>query len=197
MEEQAPWGGYILGIESSSGLQPGGPPVIGGLTSSVFRTGDTVRLDGKRGVVDLDQVQETRVVTSFLERDDGRILLLRRSSAVGSFQGRWAGVSGFLEDPTTEGQARREIREETGIVDSELTLACTGRIVYARDGGRVFSIAPFRFLVRDPMVHLDWEHSEFAWIIPGELERYSTVPQLDRVWRAVTTSPRERPRPNP
>ncbi|ELK44964.1 translation initiation factor aIF-2B subunit alpha, partial [Haloferax sp. BAB-2207] len=39
------------------------------------------------------------VVTVFL-RHDGRVLLTRRSDAVGTYQGRWAGVSGYVEgDP--------------------------------------------------------------------------------------------------
>jgi len=56
---------------------------------------------------------EKRVVTCFLE-SDGEILILRRSRQVGSYQGKWAGVSGFIET-TADEQALVEIEEETGL----------------------------------------------------------------------------------
>ncbi|HYK92894.1 MAG TPA: NUDIX domain-containing protein [Thermoplasmata archaeon] len=189
------WAGYILGLQRTVSTLVA--PTVGGLPCDVFRDADRVRVNGSTGIVELEGVREIRVVTSFLERADGRILLLRRSSAVGSYQGRWAGVSGFLEDPTAEEQARREILEETGVGSSELDLRASGRTVYARDGDRIFSIDPFRFRVADPVIRLDWEHTEFAWIAPDELGRFPTVPQLDRAWRAVAGTTERADRPNP
>ena len=55
-------------------------------------------------------MQRREVVTAFLRRDD-KLLLLRRSAAVGSYRGRWSAVSGYLEDPTPQAQARRETLE--------------------------------------------------------------------------------------
>jgi 8-oxo-dGTP diphosphatase len=45
-------------------------------------------------------LQEKKVVTCFLE-SNGAILILRRSELVGSYQGRWAGVSGYIEQENT------------------------------------------------------------------------------------------------
>lgn len=160
-------------------------PVVGGLDPDLFRTGERVELDGHHGRVDLGTVEEVRVVTSFLERSDGTILLLRRSDKVGSFQGRWAAVSGFLEDPDPEQQARREIREETGIGSADLGRVVIGRRVYARDGDRVFTVHPFRFRVGHVNVRLDWEHTEAEWVRPTEIAARSTVPKLLDAWRAV------------
>jgi len=42
-------------------------------------------------------MEEKHVVTSFLEYDN-KILILRRSQAVGTYQGKWAGVSGYIEE---------------------------------------------------------------------------------------------------
>jgi ADP-ribose pyrophosphatase YjhB (NUDIX family) len=159
--------------------------VVGGIDLDVVRAGEMVRLDGTAGTVDLAAVEEVEVVTSFLERPDGMVLLLRRSEKVGSFQGRWAGVSGFLEDPTPEGQARREVLEETGIDPASLRLAATGRRVYARHEMTVFSVHPFRFLVPDVEIRIDWEHTDFEWVEPVEIARRETVPKLDRVWQTV------------
>jgi len=46
-------------------------------------------------------MQEAKVVTCFLLRRAAagdEVLLLRRSQKVGTYRGRWAGVSGYLEE---------------------------------------------------------------------------------------------------
>jgi 8-oxo-dGTP diphosphatase len=161
-------------------------PVVADIGGDLVRDGEPVRVDGAAGTVEVNGVQEIRVVTSILERPDGRILLLRRSERVGSFRGRWAGVSGYLEEATAEAQAYKEIREETGIDATGLALVARGRKVFARDGDRVFVVHPFRFRVRGSDVQLDWEHTESAWVDPAELSRRDVVPKLERVWRNVS-----------
>ncbi len=55
------------------------------------------------------------VVTVFVSHHR-RILLLRRSDRVGSYRGRWAGISGYVEqneDPLR--RAVKEISEEVGL----------------------------------------------------------------------------------
>jgi len=167
----------------------GGPasdvPVVGGIDLDVLREGETVEVNGSKGTVRILGSEEVEVVTAILERDDGRILLLERSSRVGSFQGRWAGVSGYLEDPTPLEQAYREILEETGIERDDLTLRSTGSPVLARDGRQVFVVHPYRFRVRKTELTLDWEHVRAEWVEPTEIRRRLTVPKLDRVWEAV------------
>ena len=166
-------------------------PIVGGLDADVFLPDDRLTVDGDRGTVEIAGVGETEVVTAFLERSDGKILLLRRSQKVGSFRGRWAGVSGYLEDPTPEGQAVREIGEETGLPAGAVALRRAGRVVYARDGPRLWAVHPFRFRVDRPDVTIDWEHTEFEWVAPSEIERRPVVPKLDRAWAAVAPGPDE------
>jgi 8-oxo-dGTP diphosphatase len=164
-------------------------PIVSGLEGDLFLPAEVVRVDGGSGTVDLVEATMVEVVTAFLRDEAGRILILRRSPKVGSFQGRWAAVSGFLEEPTPVEQAITEIREETGIPRESLKLvAQVERPVYARDGGRVFTVHPFLFQVDRPTVQLDWEHDECRWILPSELGSYPTVPKLDRVWQAVSGS---------
>jgi 8-oxo-dGTP pyrophosphatase MutT (NUDIX family) len=188
---RAGWLGITTAVTLPKDRAPlgAGPPAVAEIDLDVLRGGETVRLDGGAGWVELPGVEEVEVVTSFLERPDGRILLLRRSDKVGSFRGRWAGVSGYLEDATPEAQARREIREETGIGTPGVRLVSAGRPVYARDSSTVFTVHPFRFQVGDVRVAIDWEHTEFEWVDPGEIDRRATVPKLDRVWRAVAPGP--------
>lgn len=190
----APWdvAGAVLGATPPEPLRPPPFPVVGGLPPDLFVEGDVVEVDGDRGSATIEGVAESHVVTAFVERPDGRILLLRRSEAVGSFRGRWAGVSGFLEDPTPEGQAIRELREETGLDLGSTGPVATGPLVYARDGPRIWTVHPFRFRIDRGEVRLDWEHTEFEWVDPGEIARRPTVPHLDRAWAAVAPVPGER-----
>jgi 8-oxo-dGTP pyrophosphatase MutT (NUDIX family) len=167
-------------------------PVVGDLPGDLFREGEDVELDGDRGTVSVPGLRRVEVVTAFLERPDGKVLLLRRSDRVGSFRGRWAGVSGYLEDPTAELQAIREIGEETGIEPGDLSLERSGRCVYARDDATVYAVHPFRFRTRRSDVRLDWEHTESAWVAPSEIGDRPAVPNLERAWRAVAPPPVEK-----
>ncbi|HKN07205.1 MAG TPA: NUDIX domain-containing protein [Thermoplasmata archaeon] len=178
----------LYGVPAVSGTSVA-VPTIARVDPDVVREGETVEIDGTLGRFRIEGVEEVEVVTSFLERADGRILLLERSDKVGSFRGHWAGVSGYLEDPSPLRQAFREILEETGLSAEDLELMGEGDPVLARDGARVFVVHPFRFRVRRTEVRLDWEHRRAEWVEPGEIGRRRTVPKLDRVWDAVSAAP--------
>jgi 8-oxo-dGTP diphosphatase len=125
-------------------------------------------------------VKETHVVTCFVMDQSGRLLLLRRSGQVGSYQGRWAGVSGYLEAQPEE-QAYTELSEEVGLSHDDVTLETMGEALEIEDPAmdRKWVIHPFRFILRDPRkVRLDWEHTESAWIDPSEMNTFLTVPGL-------------------
>lgn len=188
-----PYAGVILFERPRSSLELGAPAVCG-VERDLLAENDLVELDGGAGTVDLPEVEAVEVVTAFLERGDGRILLLRRSERVGSFQGRWAGVSGFLAGAVPREQALREIEEECGLRPEVVHPVRQGVPVYARHGGRVFVVHPFRFRTDDERIRLDWEHTEFRWIRPEELGEFDTVPKLDRAWASVSSSegPRQR-----
>jgi 8-oxo-dGTP pyrophosphatase MutT (NUDIX family) len=128
--------------------------------------------------------ERKEVVTCFLlkrslEAGD-QILLLRRSLEVGSYQERWAGVSGYLEaDPLA--QAYREIAEEVGLSGDEVHLLRTGEPLSVDDEQeeRYWLVHPFLFEVLRPEgLHIDWEHTEAKWVAPKDLAEYATVPKL-------------------
>jgi 8-oxo-dGTP pyrophosphatase MutT (NUDIX family) len=167
----------------------GDVPAVAGVDIDLFREGDLVEVDGTAGDVVLPGVRETHVVTAFVARDDGRILLLRRSEKVGSFQGHWAAVSGYLEDPTPRQQALREVHEETGLSPDDVSVEREGVPVYARGGDQIFVVHPFLLRTRREEVRIDWEHTEFEWVTPAEIGRRPTVPKLDRAWTAVAPRP--------
>jgi len=164
-------------------------PTIARIDPDILREGETVEVNGTLGVLRIEGVEEVGVVTSFLESSDGRILLLERSEKVGSFQGHWAGVSGFLEAASPLEQAFREILEETGLTANDLELLSEGAPVLSRDGSHVFVVHPYRFRARRTEVRLDWEHTRAEWVDPSEIRRRPTVPKLDRAWESVAAAP--------
>ena len=129
---------------------------------------------------DTKPIEEKHVVTCFLEYKS-KILILRRSSKVGSYQGKWAGVSGYMETDELE-QAFTEIKEETGLNRNEVELRSKGKLLKIVDHnlGRRWVIHPFLFYVKLPgKIKIDWEHDEMKWIKPEELIDYDTVPGLN------------------
>ncbi|OGN89744.1 MAG: NUDIX pyrophosphatase [Chloroflexi bacterium RBG_13_46_14] len=133
-----------------------------------------------------DNLEEKHVVTCFLE-SGGRILLLRRSRQVGSYQGKWAGVSGYVESPPDK-QAVIEINEETGLDTDDIELLKTGEALEIDDDemGTRWIVHPFLFHVKTPeKVKIDWEHKEYKWIEPGDIDKYDTVPGLKNTLERV------------
>ncbi|MEN6390565.1 MAG: NUDIX domain-containing protein [Syntrophomonas sp.] len=131
---------------------------------------------------------ETHVVTCFLEYQ-GKILLLKRSSRVGSYQQKWAGISGYLEEGVSPGeQALLEIGEETALQEGQVVLMREGEPLPVADAAlkRTWVVHPLRFQVKDPAgFHIDWEHSEYRWIGPEDIPKYDTVPGLYQAWQGV------------
>jgi len=124
-----------------------------------------------------NELPEKHVVTCFLECD-ARILILRRSEMVGSFQGRWAGVSGYVEK-TADEQTLIEIEEETGLRREDLELVRKGDPLEAEDEGIKWVVHPYLFRIKERnKVKIDWEHNKIRWIKPGDIDNYETVPML-------------------
>ncbi|NGM70288.1 NUDIX domain-containing protein [Natronolimnobius sp. AArcel1] len=133
---------------------------------------------------------ETHVVTAFC-RHRGEVLLLRRSDAVGTYQGQWGGVSGFAEGNPDE-QVRVELREETGLEDDAVSLVRSGRLVRFEDDaledGREWVVHPYLFdvTVDDPEIELSDEHDAFEWVSPtAALEGVDPdIPTVPELWTA-------------
>ena len=123
------------------------------------------------------RLPEKHVVTCFLEYD-AKILILRRSEMVGSFQGRWAGVSGYVET-TADEQALIEIEEETGLCPEDIELLRKGNLLEAENEGIKWMVHPYLFRIKErDKVRIDWEHNEKRWIKPRDIDNYQTVPKL-------------------
>lgn len=158
-------------------------PLVDSVDTACLRTGDRIGVDGDRGTVDLPDVKAIPVVTSVLW-NRGRILIVRRSDAVGSFRGRWSAISGFIEGrEEPKARALQEIREETGL--RGVPLRAAGRPILARDRGTIYVVYPFRFDAPTRRIRLDWENVAHRWIRPEEIDRLETVPRLKDVVASV------------
>ena len=136
-------------------------------------------------------LEERQVVTSFLESDN-EILILLRSEHVSTYKGRWAGVSGSIDEgKTADEQALREIEEETGLSREDIELLRKGEPLLIDDEKLGFRkvVHPYLFHIKDRgKIKIDWEHKEARWIKPEDMDSYETVPRLKETLARVYKS---------
>lgn len=132
------------------------------------------------------------VVTCLLVNDDGDLLILKRSNRVRTYKGLWGGVAGYIEENEEPYEAAlKEIREEAGLEKEDVTLVKQLKVVKFTDfyeGLRYdWEVFPFLFKTeKKSKIHIDWEHSEYRWITPTEIEKVDTVPHFrDIVFRVL------------
>ena len=124
---------------------------------------------------------EIHAVTSFLESEN-EILILLRSERVSTYAGKWAGISGALDnDNTADEQAIVEIEEETGLSREDIKLIKKGEPLIFDDMNLKVRkvIYPYLFHIeaRDK-IKIDWEHKQLKWIKPEDIDKYDTMPRL-------------------
>jgi translation initiation factor 2B subunit (eIF-2B alpha/beta/delta family) len=130
-------------------------------------------------------MDETHVVTAFL-REGTDVLLTRRSDAVGTYQGRWAGVSGYAEgDP--DAQVLVEIREETGLDADAVDLVRAGDPLDVHDeaANRHWVVHPYLFDATTRDVTPNEELSTVTWAPPTAIRERDTVPGLWAAYERV------------
>ena len=129
-------------------------------------------------------MRSTRIVTSFIKYND-QILILKRSEKVRSMKGLWSGVNGIIENNENPiDRAKIEIFEEVGIKEKEIRLVKKlekMKIQSQQYKNHEWEIFPFLFETNNENVELNWENSEFKWILPKELKNYQTVPSLEKI----------------
>ena len=130
----------------------------------------------------------TKIVTSFI-KDNEKLLILKRSNKVKTMKGLWAGVSGIIEnDEEPLKRAKIEIFEEAGITEEKIKLIKAVeemKVNSPQYENHEWEIFPFLFETKNPTIKLNWENSEFKWINVDELEKYETVPNLQKVFLSL------------
>lgn len=162
-----------------------GMSAVSGIARDYFRPGDTVVVSGSEGSVEMNNVC-AREVVSCLVQSGGKTLILKRSEAVGSWQGKWAAVSGYIEEGETPAEtAFKEIREELSVENA--TMLRKGQPIVTRKEGIVWISHPFLFELKrnSSDIRIDWEHTDFRWITLSELPSFDTVPGLERMLTAL------------
>jgi 8-oxo-dGTP diphosphatase len=116
-------------------------------------------------------------VKGIIRRDDGKILVLKRSNKDDHKPGVWETVGGGMDREETPQEAlAREIREETGLTVK------VGRpfnvFTFKKDTGEYKVGITFLCDFTGGEVVLSDEHSEYAWINPEEFASLESVPSL-------------------
>ncbi len=151
-------------------------PMVDSIPIDIFEQGDRIRIDGKTGEVEIPEVVQKDTVTVYLFNGE-KLLLLKRSDKVNSYQGKYSAVSGHIEKGESPSEAGiREIREETGITD--VKIKTEGKPFPVRWKNIVFNVHPIIAITSSSDVKLNWENSEFRWINPEEIGNFQTVPKL-------------------
>src|SRR5687767_3775690 len=72
------------------------------------------------GRIDYSHAETALVVTCFVKFQE-KILLLKRSDKVRTYQGQWNTVAGYIDEPKPlREKVREELREELGISDEDV-----------------------------------------------------------------------------
>jgi len=126
----------------------------------------------------------TKIVTSFI-KNDGKVLLLKRSDKVKTMKGLWAGVSGIIEyNEIPLNRAKIEIFEEVGLKEDQIKILKSlneMRITSPQYKNHEWIVYPFLFTTENLEIKLNWENSDYCWIDPKEITKFETVPNLDKV----------------
>jgi isopentenyldiphosphate isomerase len=134
------------------------------------------------GRIDYTNFDTPLVLTVFIKYKN-RILIFKRSNKVGTYQGKWNTVTGYLDEPKPLIQKiMEEMQEELGIKKDNILSYSLGEPFKFTDpkAKKTWIIHPAKIELKNkPYIKLDWEHTEYKWIKPEELKKFDTVPRLD------------------
>ena len=112
----------------------------------------------------MDKIQELNVYS--IISYDSKFLILRRPNDLWEFPG--GGVD-FGEEPLVS--ARRELKEETSLVSSDLKLIGISSAVFEKNGKEKHAVyIVYNGTVSDDRVFLSGEHKEYRWLTKEELK---------------------------
>ena len=127
----------------------------------------------------LNSEKRIRPVISCLLKNKDEILILKRSCQVGSFQGYWSCISGYMEkeeDPLET--AYREVFEETKIPKEEISNHLLDGPFYSEAEDVVFEAHWVLMETKIKRIVLDWEHESCQWINSKKIPDVKVVPWL-------------------
>lgn len=142
------------------------------------------------GRIDYHTSDTAPVVNCFV-KVGGEILLLKRSNKVLMYKGLWNTVAGYLDEPVTlREKALEELREEVGIREAfivSMKFADSFRFTDPVNGKTWIVFAVLVELAEKPMIILDFEHTEYRWVLVDEIGKYHTIPKLEEGLKKLLT----------
>ena len=115
------------------------------------------------------------------------LLMLKRSEKVNINRRLWCGVAGRIEKGMTpEETAFKEIREETDLQKEQIELiGSVPPILIDIDPHNEAVVYPFLFRTDNPIIKLDWEHTEYKWVKLNMIRSLETVPRFNDIITAL------------
>jgi isopentenyldiphosphate isomerase len=133
------------------------------------------------GRIDYTYADKAAVLTIFIKHQQ-KILLLKRSDKVLTYKEKWNTVAGYLDEiAPIKNKIYEELEEELNIKTDNIALIRIGSHFEFFDSVISKTWIVFSVLVslhQKPDIHLDWEHTNYQWIDPEDLDEYKTVPKL-------------------
>ena len=116
-------------------------------------------------------------VKGIIRREDGKILVLKRSNKDDHNPGVWETVGGGMDrEETPQAALKREVLEETGL---EVTLVGPFNVfTFKKDTGEFKVGITFLCEYLSGDVVLSDDHYEYRWINPKEFSEMESVPSL-------------------
>ncbi|MDE1869197.1 MAG: NUDIX domain-containing protein [Candidatus Micrarchaeota archaeon] len=113
-----------------------------------------------------------------------KILLLKRGSRVANYTGKWSGITGFIDElaPVRE-KVLEELREEISASKDDVAKLVVGDPYKIVDDkiGKTWYVCPVLVELRKGFeVKLDWEHTDYRWVDPSEINGFDTTPGLEK-----------------
>ena len=133
------------------------------------------------GRIDYSNSDEAPVITVIVKYED-EILLLKRSDKVRTYKGKWQVVAGYLDElrPLKE-KVLEELREEIGVLENNIEKIKYGKMFEFHDKaiGKKWIVNPVLAELKEkPKIKIDFEHTEYIWIKPDQIEKFDFVPNL-------------------
>lgn len=120
-----------------------------------------------------------------VRRDDGKILILKRSDAVDSYRGRWNLPAGGVDyNESAIDCAIRECFEETSLSVMKESVSFIGTFDIS-SSSKIKSVHYFATTEYSGDVKIDWESSDYMWVDLSEIYGENFIPIPSDAVRAI------------
>lgn len=127
---------------------------------------------------DYTHARSAPVLVIYVKYKD-KILLVKRSEKMLTYKGLWSCLAGFVDDEKAmEDKVEHEIEEELGLRREDIKAIHKGDtyLFIDKELSREWIRHLYLVEIGNPNIKLNWEHSEYIWVAPGEEKDLETTP---------------------